>query len=238
LIPMAFRFKEFMIEDDQSTMRVGSDAVLLGAWAEISDDQAILEVGTGCGVISLMLAQRSTAVIDAIDIDQPSVIQAKENFEKSRWKKRLSAFHISFQDFFQGKEHRYDHIITNPPFFRKSLKSPEQKNNLSKHELHLGYEDLLEGTVHLLKPDGRLSLILPVAESRIFCPLAEEKKLFLSRATTVVPRVTKQANRILMEFSFRRPPAPDHGNLVVREKSGSYTTEYISFTEPYYFSLK
>jgi tRNA1Val (adenine37-N6)-methyltransferase len=235
---MAFRFKEFLVEDDQSTMRVGTDAVLLGAWACVSDDTTILEVGTGCGLISLILAQRSSANIDAIDIDYPSVEQAKKNFEESPWKQRLSAFHIAFQDFHPGAEHRYDHIISNPPFFRQSLKSPSSKKNLSKHETQLSFEDLLEGLPRLLNPDGRLSLILPVSEGRMFSALASARNLFLSRTTWVIPKITKPANRVLMEFAFRKSPATVPGNLVIREKNGSYTSEYISFTTPYYFSLK
>jgi tRNA1Val (adenine37-N6)-methyltransferase len=136
---MAFRFKQFMVEDDLCTMRIGTDAILLGAWAEPGQAKSILEIGTGCGVISLMLAQKSDARIVAIDIDEDSVKQARYNFTRSSWSDNLQAQMVSLQDHASASERQYDLIITNPPFFTGSLKSPDEKKNRAKHSSDLSH---------------------------------------------------------------------------------------------------
>ena len=235
---MAFRFKQFSVEDQQSTMRVGSDAVLLGAWADTLNDTRILEIGTGCGVISLMLAQRSEALIDAIDNDHPSILQAQQNFAASHWDERLHPIQASLQNFVSPGIELYDHIVSNPPYFRNSLKSPDPVKNVAKHECMLTYEELILGVGKWLKKDGKLSVILPAQESQVFISMASELNLFLSRKLEIKPKTNKPVNRVLMEFSFNPPPGFTYGELSIRAEDGSYTPEYCAFTEPYYFSLK
>src|ERR1035437_4301927 len=134
---MAFRFKQFIIEDDLSTMKTGTDAILLGAWAEPGKADSILEIGTGCGVISLMLAQKSEAHITAIDIDPDSIVQAESNSMTSPWRDRIKAMNISLQDLTSISEKKYDLILTNPPFFIDFLKSPDERKNKAKHSSDL-----------------------------------------------------------------------------------------------------
>lgn len=238
LKPMAFRFKQFLVEDDQSSMRVGTDAVLLGTWADIVNQQQILEIGTGCGVISLILAQRSSAFIDAIDIDEKSVEQAGRNFRESSWNQRLKVFHTSLQEFRKTSKRKYDHILTNPPYYCNSLKSPDVKKNKTRHEDFLNHEELLDGIIHFLKIDGKASLILPFKESQRFVELASDRKLFLARKMEIIPRKKKNVNRVLMEFSLDTRNSISSESLTIRDEEGDYTKEYRAFTRPYYFSLK
>jgi tRNA1Val (adenine37-N6)-methyltransferase len=235
---MAFRFKQFSVEDHQSSMRVGSDAVLLGAWADVKNDSRILEIGTGCGVISILLAQRSNASIDALDVDQPSIMQAQQNFGNSKWNERLYAIPISLQEFTATSMKKYDHILTNPPYFRDSLKSPDILKNIAKHENLLSYEDLLHCVSQLLDKTGKLSLILPEKESKIFTTLAGSLDLFQTRILRIKPKTSKPVNRVLMEFSFLPPVSLFSEELCIRNEDNSYSSGYIKFTEPYYLSLK
>jgi len=235
---MAFRFKQFSVEDQQSTMRVGSDAVLLGAWARVAEDSHMLEIGTGCGVISLMLAQRSTARIDAIEIDEPSFLQAQENFAASPWNQRLHPILISLQEFTRNTIEKYDHILTNPPFFRNSLKSPDPVKNSTKHESLLTFEEILHSAIRLLDRYGKLSLILPPKEGELFTEMAAGMELFLTRETEISPKSGKPVNRKLLEFSFILPSHFISDQLTIRLDDNAYTDEYREFTAPYYFSLK
>jgi tRNA1Val (adenine37-N6)-methyltransferase len=219
-------------------MRVGSDAVLLGAWANFEKNTGILEIGTGCGVIALMAAQRSVARIDAIDIDLPSIQEADLNFRESQWKGRLFAIHSSLQEFTSTCKIRYDHIIANPPYFRNSLKSTERRKNTTRHETSLGFEELLDGVTHLLARAGKASFILPCKEHSEFTKLASLRNLHLSRQMEIIPKYGKAPNRLLTEFTFLHGMPVESAKLTIRNNDESYTSEYLDFTGPYYFSLK
>ena len=235
---MAFRFKQFTVEDDLSSMRIGTDAILLGAWAEPGLENSILEIGTGCGVISLMLAQKSDAFITAIDIDEDSVNQAEANFRLSPWSDRLTVSLISLQELSSSPEKKFDCIITNPPFFIDSLKPPDIKRSQAKHNASLGQKDLLDGVLHLLKDDGCFLLILPSEEHRIFSVLAETAGLFLQKEMNVKPKTGKPVNRVLSMFGFHPCTISPPRELVIRKEDNSFTKEYVDFTAAYYFSLR
>lgn len=235
---MAFHFRQFSLEDQKSTMRVGTDAVLLGIWAESANDSRILEIGTGCGVIALLIAQHSPAEIDAIEIDQCSHDQARENFDKSPWKNRIRSHCISFQDYAISCKKKYDHIITNPPFFRRSLRSPISVRNIARHEEKLPFKDLLQYTSLLLSSSGKLSLVLPAKESADFIRLAAEKKLFPSRKTEVIPVTGKPANRVLLEFSRLNKGSIPSDSLTIRDSTQTYTCQYRNLTASYYSYLR
>jgi tRNA1Val (adenine37-N6)-methyltransferase len=235
---MAFRFKQFIAEDDRSTMRIGTDAILLGSWAEPGQAQSILEIGTGCGVISLMLAQRTNAKIDAIDIDEESVFQAGSNFLQSLWRERLNAICISLQDFIHNSDQKYDLVITNPPFFMGSLPSPDARKNRARHANHLSRQELLAGITTFLNGDGVFLVILPVEEFRKFTTLAETTGLFIRKIMKVRPKPGKPVNRIMGDFGFQDCAVPSMEEIVIRNEDNSFTTEYIAFTDAYYFSLR
>ena len=170
-----FYFKQFSVKDDRSTMKIGTDAVLLGIAADITNVRNILEIGTGCGIIALILAQRSEAEIDALEIDEESVIQAKENVSASPWKDRISVIHSSLQDFIPEDHKKYDLIISNPPFFSGTYKSHQSKRNISRHNDRLTFDELLDCSDALLADPGSLWVILPVKESLQFIDIAENR---------------------------------------------------------------
>jgi len=234
---MAFRFKQFLVEDDQSTMKIGTDAVLLGAWANPVEVKSILEIGTGCGVIALMLAQKSKATIDAIDLDEASIRQARENFQESPWTDRIHSQCVSLQEFCTEISSRYGMIVTNPPFFMDSMQSPSEKVNRAKHTNSLSRKYLIGGVRKLLEPDGTFLVILPVEKNRNFYLLAETAGLHITRQMKVRPRSDKPINRILSEFSLQPSASPVDEEIVIRNKDNSFTKEYLKFTGPYYFSL-
>jgi tRNA1Val (adenine37-N6)-methyltransferase len=235
---MAFRFKQFIVEDDRSTMRIGTDAILLGAWADPGSAQAILEIGTGCGVISLMLAQKSDARIDAIDIDEESIKQAGSNFLQSPWSEKLHPLSVSLQDLINTSEQKYDLVITNPPFFIDSLPSPDARKNRARHTTDLSRQELLAGIKHFLNDDGIFLVILPAEESRKFSALAETAGLFIQKQMKVRPKAGKPVNRVLSGFGFQPFVAPLLEELAIRNEDNIFTTEYIAFTLAYYFSLR
>jgi tRNA1Val (adenine37-N6)-methyltransferase len=235
---MAFRFKQFEVEDNCSSMRVGTDAVLLGSWTDPGKAGSILEIGTGCGVIALMLAQRSGARIDAIDIDESSVQQAEANFRKSPWSAGLNAIPASLQDFTRSSGKKFDLILTNPPFFAGDLRSPDPLRNLARHDAGLTHGELLDCVRLLLKGDGWFNVILPAGEFRKFTNAAGESGLFLHRQMNIRPKHGKPVNRVLAGYGFRAPEKPEREDLVIRKEDGTYTEHYVSFTEAYYFSLR
>lgn len=238
LCTMPFRFKQFVVDDSACPMKVGTDSVLLGAWANLGKSQSILDIGTGCGLLALMAAQRSQAVITGIDLDGHSITSASHNFRNSPWSNRLRALNTSLQDYLVHSENgSYDHIVTNPPFFNNSLKSPEQSRNAVRHTDTLPFSLLAEASSKLLTLSGNLSLILPVAEGTQFIKLAVEAGLHLSRMTEVIPSAGKTANRLLLEFSRIPQPAPAVETIVIRDSERKYTEEYISLTREFYLNF-
>lgn len=234
---MAFRFKQFSIEDTACTMKVGTDSVLLGAWAAVNGSSKILDIGTGCGILALMAAQRSAAGIIGIDIDAASVKAAHGNFSHSQWSGRLTAFNLSLQDFCTKNPPQFDHILTNPPFFVNSLKAPLPSRNRARHNDELPFPELAECCHQLLKLEGKLSLVLPVKEAVLFLETAMEKGLYLSRKLEIRPYTHRPVNRILMEF--RKNPVAEIATdwLGMRGEYGSYTSEYRELTRDFYLNF-
>ena len=243
---MTFRFKQFNVEDDQSSMRVGTDAILLGAWADLSSAINILDAGTGCGVIALMLAQRSTANITAIDIHKDSVDQAILNFKSSPWKDRLKAIHISCQEFGRTSEENFDLVISNPPFFIKSLKSPDPLKNMARHDDLLSSDELLEAVFNLFnkhRPSAvshkshSLIMVIPFSQKFDFETKAHLFGLYLRKQLVILPKPGKPANRILLELSDQRPLTNDQAYLTLRNTDNSFSDDYRELTKEYYLNL-
>lgn len=234
---MAFRFREFIVDDDKSSMRVGTDAVLLGAWADVTGDDPILEIGTGCGVIALLAAQRSAAKIDAIDPHPASASQAGENFARSPWAGRLAALNISLQDYAGACNTRYSHILANPPYFRNSLRSPDENRNLARHDDQLPAGDLFLHVHQLLREKGKFSLILPYDGIENLVSVAAVHSLFPARMMTVSPRPDKPANRVMIEFRTRESGSIARETITIRTKSGTYDSSYLDLASSYYLFL-
>lgn len=200
----AFRFKRFTIRQQRSAMKVGTDGVLLGAWAGVRpSDRRILDIGTGTGLIAVMLAQRTTeARITGVDIDD--VTEARENGDASPWGDRLQFVQQPIQQFRPAE--RYDLIVSNPPFYVDSLTCPDRGRTTARHTVHLAYGELLDAVVRLLAPGGRFAVVLPAPEGERFRRLAAAN-LRLQRLTTVRTTPRRPVKRVLMEFSLI--PAPD-----------------------------
>lgn len=230
-----FRFKQFSVSHRQSTMKVGTDAVLLGALANVDENcKRVLDVGTGCGIIALMLAQRSSALIDAIDIDENSVIEARENFQHSPWSNRLNSIHSSFQDFSSSGVDLYDLIVSNPPFFQNSLLPKNERFILAKHNQQLNFGNFLHASARLLSPTGKLAIILPVNESEIFTQTAGSMNFFLTRCYAIIPVIGKVQNRKVMLFSKENDGNPICQEIMLRSGSGKFSDEYKLLTQDFH----
>lgn len=234
---MAFRFRQFSVEDDQSSMRVGTDAVILGAWINPENSYDILEIGTGCGVIALMMAQKCNAAITAIDIDEDSAHQASENFRSCAWNERMTALHCSFQEFAKLYGKSFDLIITNPPFFRNSLRSPLKSRNIARHDDELNTHDLLSAVTRVLRSQGKFSLILPAGDATSFQAEAETHNLFLSRQLLVLSKPGMKPKRIAMEFVFSPPGLVVTEVMIIRRTDNSFTDAYRELTRDFYIEL-
>lgn len=217
-------------------MKVGTDGVLLGAWANVENVNSVLDIGTGSGVIALMIAQRSNAHIQAVEIDRSSAIQAKYNFELSQWSERLSVEAISLQEYSKNQLNKFDLIVSNPPYFSKSLKPPSAQRALTRHTDELPNADLLCGVSLLLKPEGRFCAIFPYTEGNIFIAEAVNYGLFCNRKVFVQTKPEKPIIRILAEFSFNKIKLPD-STISIHTSAGDYTDDYKILTADFYLAF-
>ena len=232
-----FQFKQFKIIQEKAAMKVGTDGVLLGAWTRISDAKTILDIGTGTGVIALMMAQRSEAGITGIEIEKKATLEASENVNHSPWKNRISVENISFLEFVKTNDKKFDLIISNPPFFVDNQKSRDKDLAIAKHNDLLPFSEMISGSIKLLQKDGRLALILPVEPAQIFIESACKKGLFLNRLTKVRPYNRKEIHRYLMEFSENKSET-ETDELNIHEDDGSgFTQKYKTLTREFYLHL-
>lgn len=230
-----FRFKEFTVRHDRSTMKVGTDGVLLGAAVEPHNANNILDAGTGCGVIALVLAQRFQAEITAIDIDKDSIEEAALNFEKSPWSTRLYPVHETMQEHSQKWSDFYDMIVSNPPFFQNSLKTPGVGRNKARHNDTLPYRDMISSASRMLKEEGVLWIILPVTESHTFLSIAKEYKLFLSNELLIKPKKERDPNRRIMKLCPGNTAIRyTSESIAIRTENNEFTRDYKKFTSDYY----
>ena len=220
---MSFRFKQFAIQDDRCAMKVGTDGVLLGAW--VPGGTHILDVGTGCGLIALMMAQRfPKAHIDASDIDVEAVEQAKEN--------GANAFMSRVQDW-QGS---YDLIVSNPPYFQNSLKNPDKGRQTARHTDTLSYQELLNHSARLLTENGCLALILPAEAEAEVCEMAAQEGFVLARVTRVYSKVSKPVRRVMLLFekSESRDIETTVDSLVLENETGGRSAAYSELCKEFY----
>ena len=228
-----FHFKHFSLYHDRSTMKVGTDAVLLGAWAEVQPTDWVLDIGTGCGILPLMLAQKGIAKVHAVDLDEASALEAAENFQASQWSRQLFAFHADIRKF--TMQCTYDLIISNPPFFINSYKSDTDRKNQTRHtDTSLSFVELASAVKRLLKPDGRFVLVLPERESHDFIPIAEKYHLFVHKCQQIIPMEGKEPNRVNLELRFGKPESVQVTEFVMRKADNSFTEAYNDVVKPYY----
>lgn len=228
-----FHFKRFSIYQNRCAMKVGTDGVLLGAWTACSNATRILDIGTGTGLIALMLAQRCNAIIDAVEIDPEAARQANENIDASPWAERVTVINKSFQSF-AGIVESYDLIVANPPYFNNSLPSPGHQRSLARHNNELRIPELMSGVSRLLAPRGQFGIVYPESDFKRVEAAASAVNLYPVRILNVIPTPGKSVRRILAEFSDI--PQQTHKSELILEKYGrhKYSEEYKALTKDFY----
>ncbi|MBN1157809.1 MAG: methyltransferase [Bacteroidales bacterium] len=230
-----FRFKQFIVYHDRCAMKVGTDGILLGAWTNVAGMQRILDVGTGTGLIALMLAQRSDAIIDAVEIDQEAAWQAEQNVAASPWSHRMRVHPVPFQEFSLQNAGTYDLIVSNPPYFQHAMKPASESRITARHDIKLSYRDLIRHAGKLLTPYGKISVIIPYDLSVTFTKQAWFSRLYPSRILNVRSTSSKPFTRVIMELSGQKNHRPVISDLtLMQEDSGTYTEEYKKLTTDFY----
>ena len=237
----AFKCKQFTLLQDGCAMKLGIDSMLLGAWADCSNASRILDIGTGTGILVLMVAQRSrpNAVIDAVEIEAGAVKTARINVKNSPWRHRINIHHIALQQF-EPPNGKYDLIITNPPYFSNALKAPDYARRLARHTDTLTFDELLKSAKRLLAKTGKLCVVLPIPEADKFTELAKAYQLDCSKVLRIQPNPNKGVNRSLLTFQFNFNAEPQCQTLVLRygtERDAQYTEAYKSLTREFYLNF-
>lgn len=234
----SFAFKQFIVKQDRCAMKVGTDAVLLGAWVLPNGSKRILDIGTGTGVIALMLAQKTQAHIDAIDIDEEAFLQAKQNALDSKFARQITVTQTSLQHYSNATAQKYNLIVTNPPYFEQSLKSSDEQRSHARHADVLPFEELLDGVLKLLDEKGKFCLILPTLEAIKFRALAEKRGLHLSKLLRVKSRIDKETDkRHMMQFEVKPTEFSENTIAIELEERHQYTEDYKDLTKDYYINF-
>ncbi|MCD4734658.1 MAG: methyltransferase [Bacteroidales bacterium] len=232
-----FRFKQFDVNDSGYAMKVGFDAVLLGAWANPGRADKILDVGTGSGVIALIMAQKNQkAGIVAIDVDESAIRTAEFNFRNSPWNNRLIAKHIAIESYSVNRK-RYDLIISNPPFFIDSLKPDKDQASVSKHNKAFDLDNFIYSSAKLLEPNGILSMIYPFSDLQRLLNLAAQNELFITRKTEVITSPGKHPKRVLIEFNKRNIENNETSILEIYDQKQKYSDAYKELTRDFYLNF-
>ncbi len=231
-----FQFKQFTIFQALCTMKVGTDGVLLGAWTNVDHCQNILDIGTGTGLIALMLAQRNAdANIKAIDINEECLHQAQQNVLGSPFSHQITVEKKSFSCYTKESEVKYDLIVSNPPYFQNSLKSPNQSRNYARHNDSLSFYEIISDGASLLTDFGRIALIVPHEFKQSLLEHAASVGLFVHRFTNVFPLSHKPAKRLLIELGKEEIKYAED-NLTIELSRHQYTDEFISLTKAFYLN--
>ena len=230
-----FRFKQFSVKNDLTAMKVGTDGVLLGAWCPVDGARHVLDVGTGCGVIALMVAQRNAdACIDAIDIDHNAIEEASLNFSNSPWALRLTAIEGDFNGMGEGR--RYDLIVSNPPFFTNGILPTGDARTTARHTGALTYRQLIDGAARLMTGDGLLALISPTDVEGDIIEAATFASLPVRQQVRVIPVEGAAPKRTLWLLSRRDIPYSED-TITIAHSNGTFTREYIDLTGAFYLKM-
>ena len=234
-----FSFKKFTVQQDKCAMKIGTDSVLLGAWCPIDNNPfSVLDIGAGTGILSLMLAQRSSAEqIDAIEIDENAHEQCVGNFENSPWSDRLFCFHAGLDEFVDEPEDEYDIIISNPPFYSENYKTDNSQRDLARFQDALPFEDLVEAADLLLSENGIFVVIIPFNEEERFIDLCAEVELFLVKVTRVKGSHNTPIVRSLLAFKRYELSVLEADELVIEINRHEYTDDYINLTKEFYLKM-
>jgi tRNA1Val (adenine37-N6)-methyltransferase len=230
-----FQFKQFLIEQEGSAMKVSTDSVILGAWVDVQITRRVLDVGTGSGLLSLMMAQRiPDCLVDAVEIDDSAYRQALKNVHNSPWKERIELIKSSFQDFLTKNTHKYDLIICNPPYFKNSMKSPGKSRAIARHADSLPWTDLINGSLSILNKEGRLAVIIPADGYDEFTKIAKKAGLHPLRLLKIFPNPAINFKRTAVEYSLSEAELKEEELTIEKGGRHDYTEGYKSLTAEFY----
>lgn len=229
-----FKFRQFTVFHDKCAMKVGTDGSMLGAWTDTSNAQFALDIGTGSGVLALMIAQKNEKLlVDAIDIDNGAIEQAEINIQNSPFANRINCIQTSIQDYHPDK--KYDLIISNPPYFVETLKSPNQQRAIARHADSLPAQELIQHASFLLNKNGRLSLIYPYSYKSELQSLAEQFGFYISRITNVFPTPESEPKRILIELSKKEAITVEN-DLIIETERYVYSDDFKTLVKDFYIN--
>ncbi len=231
-----FQFKQFRVEQSLAAMKVCTEACVFAALTKVENPGRILDIGSGTGVLSLMLAQKYNCPIDAVEIEEQAFLQTIFNFEASPWSERLTAYNDSIQKFSQIAQEKYDLIIANPPFFTDHLQANDPNKNLAVHNNSLSHQDLITAMKTLLASSGQMYLLLPPSEATRFDTKAAKEGVFLQKRIIVYNRPGALPFRFLSYYGFQEAE-PVAEEFVIRNTDGDYSDEFVAFLKPYYLNL-
>ena len=232
----SFSFKQFTIYQDNCIFKVGTDGVMLGAYADVTGIKTILDIGTGTGLIALMLAQRSEAEITAIEPDLNSFEQACSNVRQSIWSNRIRVILTDLQSFMTESQ-KFDLIVSNPPYFIDSLRNPDPGKAAARHNVTLNNYDLLRGISELLTDDGRTQVIMPYTEGNILIAEAHDFGLFCNDILKIKPLPSGEVRRLILTFSRKKDKPTEKFLTIEHGKRHEFTQEYIDLTKDFYLKF-
>ncbi len=228
-----FRFKKFVVSQQQSAMKVGTDGVLLGAWADIRGCKRVVDVGAGTGLISLMIAQRCPASIVAVEIDKLSAEEAANNIAASPWNSRISIVNVDFNEW---TSETTDLIVSNPPFYVEDVVAPDSRRALARHQDSLSVDLLLKKSSLCLSDSGSVALIVPASREQEITYLASVYALHVGRLTRVYPNPHKCPNRILVQL-YKKNVVTEISDIFIRNNDNEYSSEYKYLTSEFYLNF-
>ena len=233
-----FQFKQFTIHQDNCAMKVCTDACLFGAYIanelQTNTVKNILDIGTGTAILSLLLAQKTAAAIDAVEIDSAAFTQAKKNIEQAGFAAKITVFNVDILNFTTSK--KYDYIISNPPFFESDLKSEDDKKNSAKHDTSLTLVELLHSINLHLSADGVFAVLVPYHRSDYFEAAAEKINFYLNKKIGVKQTPEHNYFRTIFIFSRKKNTAEEE-ELIIKNEEGNYSAEFIRLLKDYYLYL-
>ena len=232
-----FFFKKFGMFHHRSTMRVGTDAVLFAQWVDVASSDNALDIGTGSGVIPLILAQKGVGSVDAVELDADSYEEAKLNFNISVYSDKLSVVQSDVRNYADNIEKKYDLIVSNPPYYASDVKPIKEKKVMARHVSTLSFKDLLVAAKKMMKEDARFALVLPFYESRLFIKEAESLGFYLQKEFLISPIEGKDPNRVNMQFVLNEVENVETELFTIRNKDYSYTDEYKEFLKDFYLDF-
>lgn len=231
-----FQFKNFIVWQNKTAMKVCTDSCILGSWVNAKTEKRILDIGTGTGLLALMLAQRYPVPVDAVEINEAAAKQASENVRNSPWPDRITVFHDRIQAFQNTTPYQYDLIISNPPFYANHLTTRHVARNQAIHNRDLPLDALMQSTKKLLSKHGNFYVLLPEKEGRDFEKLAGQYQLFINEKLLIRDKQESNVLRVILKIQQMKVELLEH-SLCIKNPNGDYSHEFQRLLQPYYLSL-